>query len=573
MATKAKLELEFTGLPSVNDSVQVAVTGAGITNLPVTMVEIAKTTRTGAGEFSIGVDESANALNLNNAFQDDYVYYQNRPFITYKTGNSVFVEATQFGITITPTVSSSNITVTNTPEILDALAIDTVVISEAATDPCLNCKQTVTLKAGQKGTAPYEIHMYGQAPIIAVNEAALVFEVARSKGFSQYNTFQIKDDDDNWTPATIFGGLQYWNESNFIITYTPKESNTVDVTLTKSLQEANTSADQYIVIEIKIEDFEGGIIRDWAPQFQEGVTGTFTYNLEDQPMKISVRDNYGCTKLDYSTYTGDGFTLDTLYMKSNSLNFIPNITPTYQNFTNTLYCDLKIKNGLILPYTQKYLQSSNLWIQFQANVSEATGVSAALINNGTSTDISGSITRLSTVEEVTWWKLKPDISALDGEYQIIITFTDGYLNTYSYISELFQVKESYTEPLSLVKWKNLNDNYAYPDGILWEENELQEMLIDAEFTEFNTASEKTVLKDTDNRLININAEPTAQDTLTIYKIPYYLKEKLLLATNHYYFEVNGIEYQTPETPEINAYTTSTMYNGKIELQRVEYEIY
>jgi len=256
---------------------------------------------------------------------------------------------------------------------------------------------------------------------------------------------------------------------------------------------------------------------------------------------------------------------DSRYMKSNSLNFIKMAKKTatikpydLNTFENKLFSDFNFKNKLNTPYCQKFLQDSNLWFQFQ---SEDATIKVERLHNGTTTIITSYASIVKTANGVNWWQIKPNITAYLGDYQIIVTFSDE-----TFISEKFEVQETYNN-ISIIKWKG-DDTYGYSDGIYW--NDTQEMVIDAEIIEFGSPIDKTILNDTNNQIINIDSEVSAIDTLSVYKIPYYIKEKFLLGLAHYYFEVNGIEYQTKDSPEIEQMGKSLFYKGEIKLQRVNY---
>lgn len=103
--------------------------------------------------------------------------------------------------------------------------------------------------------------------------------------------------------------------------------------------------------------------------------------------------------------------------------------------------------------------------------------------------------------------------------------------------------------------------------------EFQEMIIDAEYLYPENTTEKTILIDTNNRIVNLDTENSIIDYLDVFWLPHYMKERFVLGLGHYQFLVSEIEYQTEETPEFTPYTGSLFFKGEVQLRRVNYEIY
>jgi hypothetical protein len=569
MANFASISITFVNFPNSLENVQITASGTAV-GTPVVMTEVARPLRLGSGQYTIIASVSGLATNLRQAFYDDYVYYQYQPFVVSVQDNVVTFTANEYGVTFASSFTGAAVTISSTPEVLPTLTIESITVETATTQPCLNVKQTINLVAGQEGTAPYVIKRYARPDIVAPTINDLFYELARSEGFSFYDTVVVEDANLDASSIDI-PAVQYWNKSNVIVSSRVLNTELVNIDIVTILQETTTK-DKTITLEAQITDINDNIIEAWfdcrlnAPT---DVRVTNSWQLPNQAYKVSFRDDYGCTQVDYYTVNEEvAYTVESVYMKSNSLDFIEQVDYTYKNFRNTLYCDYQIKNSLKIPYFQKFLQTSNLWFQFQSNTPE---IVVELISESGTSDISSSASKGPIEGGVNWWTISPNITSLDGEYQIRITFTGGG-DSDIYLSQKFQVKESYSGPLALIKYKNKNDNYAYQDGLYWSDDK-QEFLIDAEFTGFDVGADKTTLIDTNNRMVNIDSKNSAIDALSIYRIPYYLKEKFILALNHYYFEVNGIEYQMSDSPEITQFAGNTLYKGVVELQRVEYEIY
>lgn len=178
-------------------------------------------------------------------------------------------------------------------------------------------------------------------------------------------------------------------------------------------------------------------------------------------------------------------------------------------------------NNLPISYFQPFLQTSNLWIQFQSNYE---AIQAYLIGEN-QTDISSNISgTIYGNNGIDWYNLIPDITALNGKYQIRIVFTDSNYGTKTFSSQYFQVKLEYKHH-SIVKWTGLSDDLGYDDGMVWGDD-YQEMIIEGQIINSKRGREKTTVVDVNNRITLTMINNIAFDLLRIRKIPYFMEEKI-----------------------------------------------
>ncbi len=574
MPNYAKITLTLDTNSTLEDVILITASGSAIP-VTVNIYEVAKSVRTTASEYKVSVTKEFTTENLRDAILFDYI--SGNPFIISYTSNIITIEATSYGVTFAGYSIPTNITVEITAEVLPTLAIASVAVVESDTNSkCTFCKQVITLKEGLKGTPPYNLYVPTGAwsqNKFGVTEAELNFEMYRSNGFASDPTYWIFTIEDSLghNVSGNAGGMQYIKDSNVSAEFIAINQLKGDLILSINLQPCLTK-DQAIVLEAKVTDANELTIVNWVEVYNDatGAANTYTFNdLNLQELNVSLRDNFGCIQTNRFNLANPSPNIVPFVVipKANSLNFIDeSLYSKPQNFTNRLFCDFTFKNKLNTGYLQKYLKTSNLWIQIQTTYET---LNAYLVGQSV-VDISSTISPITSDSGVSWYEIRPILTSLSGVYQIRVKVSDPVAGTKWFSSEFFEVRDSY-ERISIVKWKN-TDNLAYDDGIIWAD-EMQEMIIDAEFVIPVIGGEKTTEIDTNNRLVNTHIDNTAFDLLRIYKMPYYLQERFSLALGHSYFEVNGTEYQTEEVPEMTLLEGNLMFKADVRLRRNEYENY
>lgn len=573
MANLASIRLYFTTPPALDSLISIGVTGTA--HAAFTISETAKTSRTTSGTYK-REDVHFTAINIGRAITNDY------PFSSYPIGaagssdfvtGTVLIQATVYGVTFTVNSLPAGVTYEITPEVLSNLEIVSTEVGIADSDKNNKCKVYITLNPAKVGTAPYLITYYGGSKT-AANTGDLFINVSRGLGFD-YSTLTITDASGT-KDTDQFGGLQYWITPNKVLaTFVQTTAEYGTITIKTKLQACTKAVDKEVILETRLVDSTNtpltGGLGDWVTVSNTRTSSEQTYVIENVPLqevKIDVRDNFGGYKNAHIVLANPEMPTESIavIMKANSLNFIDeSLFSEPQTFDNRLYFDIQLKNLFRHPYLQKFKQTSNLWVQIQTNYST---VKAYLIGAST-VEITSYISLLYTNEGVDWYVLKPSLSALDGQYKIRIEITDSVRGTKYFTSEYFEVKDAFVNT-STVKWYN-EDEFGYDSGIFWDEP--QEMIVDGQITTPVSGGEKTIATDSDNEIKNISSFPAIFDTFKIYKIPYYMNEKLALALNHSYFEVNGIKYQSDEQAKLTIMEGSLMFKGELILRRVTYEKY
>lgn len=581
MANYAKIDIWIDSLPSIDDTLQIGITIDGFPLFSL-MQEIAKASRVSPGQYKIDTTIGLTASNLKDALTADYSYIIGvaTPLVFSYIANKVTITAVQYGVEFENISVPAALSTSITDEVLPALLIESVSVEESDYTElkCMLCKQVITLQEGAKGIAPYNIY----APVGAyggnkygVSEAELYFEIYRSNGFGMdaSSLFTIEDSE-GLTITGYAGGMQYFYQTSQIShLYEAVDQINGKLTLTIDLSTCQDK-DQSIILEAKITDTSGTTIVDWTEIYDDETGSESEYVFENIPLqyiKVSFRDNFGCVLTDKFTLSNPYEEIapaTAIIMKSNSLDFIDeSLMSDEQNMTNRILCDIDILNNLPISYFQPFLQTSNLWIQFQSNYET---IQAYLIGEN-QTDISSNISGpIYSDNGIDWYNLIPDITALNGKYQIRIVFTDSNYGTKTFSSQYFQVKPEFKH-YSIVKWTGLSDDLGYDDGMVWSDD-YQEMIIEGQIINSKRGGEKTTVVDVNNRITLTMINNIAFDLLRIRKLPYFMEEKFMIAIAHKFY-VNNTEYQTEDVPELTPYEGIVFYKGDVYLRRVEYENY
>ena len=348
-----------------------------------------------------------------------------------------------------------------------------------------------------------------------------------------------------------------------------------DIELTISAEEC-FSEDVEINLEAGINTQAGVEVEGYRTVYNNRAGSIATYTFED----IDYGDYYVKLRDDFDYEDTQAIFLEEVLinvgqtfvetMRSNSLRFIEKseiLNPS--TLDNKHYNQVDFKNILNSPFCQKYNQDSNLWFQFKTNM----GLDVFLIDSDfNETDITSTVSVVKVDGLTAWRKVKPVITNLDGVYKIKCVFSAQDTEDQIWFSEPFEVRENHEGTIK-VQYYNTLDRYTYIDGIEWEEDEPQEMIIEGEYFKQGFGADKTVQTDTNNRLINTKTYPSRIDVINIYKMSHLMHETFLLASMHYKFFVNGIEYQNQDDIEMEAYEGTALYHGQIELRRVNFEIY
>lgn len=582
MSNYAKIEIRFSQNWVLNDIFS-NLRIEQYSSVLYSITEVCFASRIGSGTFKRETTLEATLTNLRNAIFDDFITPNGTPLLCYteaSSGSSIdklVIEATEYGFEFVQTgfTVPSYATVVDTPEVTPDFEYDTVVVSEASSSPTAMCKQTINLLAGKVGVPPYTLYTPFET-LTGLTAAQLIAEVERNDGF-EGKLMQLVDDIGVSIDVPI-GGLQSSGLSVISLVSFDADSYVAGTVIIGINLEQCNSNDQEIILELGLYDpATSSVIEAYREVYNDANGGYATYTFSNVPLinlYLMRRDNFGAESnlfLPITAPVPETGEFIVKYMRSNSLNMINKAEYlNAQTTDNRLHCDIEYKNRFKQQFYQKYLQTSNLWIQFQTSY-QTTEV--YLIDSSFNwTDISSQVRTVYIKAGISWLNIEPVLTGLDGYYQIMTVFKASGEDDVTYISEKFEVRESFDRIVTM-NWYNTDIRYGYQDGIYWEEGNKQEMLIDAEFIRSDPAEEKTIQEDSNNRVNNLKTFMSKIDMLRVYRMADYMKERFRIAMGHYKVEINNIEYMNKDAVEFKPFEGDNLNSGELELRRVNYEIY
>ena len=152
-----------------------------------------------------------------------------------------------------------------------------------------------------------------------------------------------------------------------------------------------------------------------------------------------------------------------------------------------------------------------------------------------------------------------------GSWQCIITVTDPDFGTDTAESEPIDVAALHRDTL-VVAYRNFDNAFElnYTAGLV---NRLR---LKARLFERQTATQKTTLRGSDNRLTLLTADAQRKLPLTVYLAPGWLHEVIALALCHDFVRVDGLEVVLEGEYEYGATTRYTLSTGTALLEQANF---
>ena len=268
--------------------------------------------------------------------------------------------------------------------------------------------------------------------------------------------------------------------------------------------------------------------------------------------------------------------------KSQQLRFV---NKTYYQTTpitldTRLFKDFTFQNRMNLTFCQKIEQTDSLIVFFRTSYPDfiltlykvdsipytetAYNGSEVLLNSYTDTD----------GDTIYQYNVPITLTSLSGTYQFEIKGYVTDMPEISFWSEPFQVKAEW-DNTQLVKF---GGNESISDGMRWGEASYvidywQYLRVDSRIAEVNYGMDLNNYVDSDSELTALNNYPKATHIWDLRRIPYWMVEKIKLALQHDYFEIDGTQYAIEDDFELDLWKAQLMNSGMIPLRVVEYENY
>lgn len=269
------------------------------------------------------------------------------------------------------------------------------------------------------------------------------------------------------------------------------------------------------------------------------------------------------------------------FPKSQQLRFINKTyyPTTAVRYDTRLFRDFTFINRYDAAYCQKIEQTDNLVVQFRTTYPDFILTLRDKLTN-TDTDYSGTAGAPiysytdSASDTVNVYNVTINVTALNGYYTFFVKGYSSGLPEILFESEPFEVREEH-ENTVLMKF---GCNGSIADGMRWgEANYLldypQYLRIEGQMIDIFFSGEINKYIDSDSELTNLNNYPNCLYNLDFKEIPYYLVEKINLALQHDYFEIDGLQLNIDDDFETTNYKNMLFASGSIKLRQVEYENY
>lgn len=165
-----------------------------------------------------------------------------------------------------------------------------------------------------------------------------------------------------------------------------------------------------------------------------------------------------------------------------------------------------------------------------------------------------------------------DVTGYDGQYYIRMMFTDG-VDTEYWQCEYFSV-DNITDDTDIIKieWATSSRLGVYNPAEVYGTYYFH---LPARFFKINFGEDKKTYVDSDYVITLQDGVPVLNIFLEFGEIPNYIAEKVMLALQHETFKINGVDYQTEDTPEFeiieNGAFTTNLFKGSVSLRKKEYE--
>lgn len=153
-----------------------------------------------------------------------------------------------------------------------------------------------------------------------------------------------------------------------------------------------------------------------------------------------------------------------------------------------------------------------------------------------------------------------------GKYYIEFTGTDEQFEVpYLAKTEPTEVRTTITDLLK-VTWRNVENDFKiyYSTGI---ENQIW---IDGVLGWPEPGGERTVMEDSNRRLIKLQEYVSRNPVLQVYDSPFYVLEKLAIIMAHDYKAIDDVQYETQEDFEPEFFQNDPLGNGKCKLRQVDF---
>lgn len=260
--------------------------------------------------------------------------------------------------------------------------------------------------------------------------------------------------------------------------------------------------------------------------------------------------------------------------EGNVIRFIrtDNYVSTEPDYTNRLSQDLVLPQFYKRDTFMKFKISDVILIQVITNYTFTFKLYNYLTGAEVTSGFSPVTTTVYTYNDTTYGSVPVknitiDTSALGGYYYFKFNFQTS---TEIWQSEYFQIGNYESQNMVKVKYTSSGEFGVYNTGV-----ETFYFRLEARFAKPNVGQEKVISKSYDGQINNLSGVASLYMMLELNTIPFWIFEKLNLASLHEYFYINDIEYQNEDKFSAEniaeGIDMTDLYSANILFRKKEYQ--